>query len=31
MSQPLLGVVFTGWFGLDHATGQVVGGLGSTH
>ncbi len=26
-----LGVLFTGWYGFDHRTGECVGGLGSTH
>jgi hypothetical protein len=26
-----LGVLFTGWFGFDHATGKCIGGLRSTH
>lgn len=31
MSQARLGVVFTAWFGFDPATGEMIGGLGSSH
>jgi hypothetical protein len=31
VSQVPLGVVFTGWFGFKHDTGEMIGGLGSTH
>jgi hypothetical protein len=28
---PRLAVVFAGWYGYDHRTGECIGGLGSTH
>ena len=30
-AEPRLGMLFTGWYGFDHGTGEMIGGLGSTH